>query len=68
MTKREPTIIRLPPAAAIRARYAERLKDPRNLLRLLRARSTLANYFAGLRRCKASATPARSPRFAARMR
>lgn len=38
----------LPPAAAIRARYAERLRDPRELLRLLRGGVNIRKLISGL--------------------
>ena len=46
----------LPPAAAIRARYAQRLRDPREWLRLARGSVDIGNVIRGLR--KLSATPA----------
>lgn len=48
----------LPPPAAIRARYAAKLKDPREWLRLLRGGVDLGKLARGLR--SASATPAAS--------
>ena len=45
----------LPPAAAIRARYAQRLRDPREWLRLVRGSVDIGNVIRGLR--KLSATP-----------
>jgi exosortase A-associated hydrolase 1 len=38
----------LPPAAAIRARYAERLRDPREWLRLVRGGVNIAKLISGL--------------------
>jgi exosortase A-associated hydrolase 1 len=38
----------MPPAAAIRARYAERLKDPKEWLRLLRGGVNIGKLFKGL--------------------
>ncbi len=40
----------LPPAAAIRARYAESLRDPREWLRLLRGGVNIGKVFSGLRK------------------
>lgn len=40
----------LPPPAAIRARYAARLRDPRQWLRLVTGRVNLAKLFGGLRK------------------
>ena len=54
----------LPPPAAIRARYAERLRDPRALLRLLTGGVNIRNLVSGLR--KAAATPP-EPSLAGRM-
>lgn len=45
-----------PPPAAIRARYAEKLKNPRELLRLLRGQVNFANLLRGL--AGAAAPPA----------
>jgi exosortase A-associated hydrolase 1 len=47
----------MPPAAAIRARYAQKLRDPREWLRLLRGGVDLAKLWRGL---KAARTPAPS--------
>lgn len=47
-----------PPAAAIRARYAEKLKSPRELLRLLKGQVDLAKLVRGLAR---AARPSASP-------
>ncbi len=44
----------LPPAAAIRARYAERLRDPRAWLRLARGGVDLKRVFNGLRKVSGS--------------
>lgn len=49
----------LPPAAAIRARYAERLRDPKEWLRLLRGGVNLAKLAKGL--AKAAHKPAAPP-------
>jgi exosortase A-associated hydrolase 1 len=49
----------LPPAAAIRARYAAKLRDPREWLRLLRGGVNLAKLLKGLR--KASRKPPEVP-------
>jgi hypothetical protein len=38
----------LPPAAAIRARYVERLRDPRQWLRLIRGSVDIGKLFKGL--------------------
>lgn len=48
----------LPPAAAIRSRYLEKLKDPRELLRLVTGGVNISNIFSGLR--KVSATPSQT--------
>lgn len=56
----------LPPAAAIRARYAERLKDPKEWLRLARGGVNIFKLFKGL--IKASKKPLQPPAsLAARM-
>jgi pimeloyl-ACP methyl ester carboxylesterase len=44
----------LPPAAAIRARYAEKLRDPAELLRLLSGKVNIAKIFSGLRKISAT--------------
>ncbi|WP_010216788.1 hydrolase 1, exosortase A system-associated [Sphingomonas sp. PAMC 26621] len=44
----------LPPAAAIRARYAEKLRDPREWLRLARGGVSLRKLFRGLSNCRAT--------------
>lgn len=49
----------LPPAAAIRARYAERLRDPKEWLRLARGGVNLGKLFRGL--TKALRKPPRPP-------
>lgn len=46
----------LPPAAAIRARYAERLRDPRAWLRLVSGGVNLAKLIKGLRRVSRSSS------------
>lgn len=48
----------LPPAAAIRARYLSRLKDPKSLLRLLKGEIDFRKLFRGLSALKTPATPA----------
>jgi exosortase A-associated hydrolase 1 len=56
----------LPPAAAIRARYAERLRDPKEWLRLLRGGVNIRNLVSGL--LKASNTQSeRSDRLPAQL-
>jgi len=40
----------LPPAAAIRARYAEKLRNPKEVLRLLRGGVNIGKVFGGLRK------------------
>lgn len=49
----------LPPAAAIRARYAEKLRNPNEVLRLLRGGVNIGKVFGGLRKMSATkpATP-----------
>lgn len=47
----------LPPAAAIRARYLAKLKDPREWLRLLRGGVDLRKLFKGLGAARKSAPP-----------
>ena len=49
----------LPPAAAIRARYAERLKDPKEWLRLLRGGVNISKLVKGL--AKAAKKPSQPP-------
>jgi exosortase A-associated hydrolase 1 len=49
----------LPPAAAIRSRYVEKLKDPRELLRLVTGGVNLRKLASGL--IKASAKPSQPP-------
>ncbi|GAA0300710.1 hydrolase 1, exosortase A system-associated [Sphingomonas oligophenolica] len=44
----------LPPAAAIRARYAAKLRDPAELLRLLRGGVNISKIFNGLRKISAA--------------
>lgn len=53
----EPDTPALPPAAAIRARYLSRLKDPKSLLRLLKGEVDFRKLFRGLSALKASAAP-----------
>ena len=48
----------LPPAAAIRARYMSRLKDPKSLLRLLKGEIDFGKLFRGLSALGKSAAPA----------
>lgn len=49
----------LPPAAAIRSRYVEKLKNPRELLRLLTGGVNIRKLVSGL--LKASAKPSQAP-------
>lgn len=51
----------LPPAEAIRARYAERAKDPRQWLRLLRGGVDIGKAIKGLRKASATASQAENP-------
>ncbi|MGN6374553.1 MAG: hydrolase 1, exosortase A system-associated [Sphingomonas sp.] len=46
----------LPPAAAIRARYAERLRDPRQWLRLITGGVNLSKLVSGLRKVAATSS------------
>lgn len=56
----------MPPAAAIRAHYAERLRDPRQWLRLLRGGVNIRKLVSGL--LKSSENPSQEPhRLAARL-
>lgn len=48
----------LPPPAAIRARYAQRLRDPAALRRLVSGRVSLSKLARGMRRIAATQTPA----------
>ncbi|MFA6115702.1 MAG: hydrolase 1, exosortase A system-associated [Sphingomonas sp.] len=48
----------LPAAAAIRARYAEKLRNPKEVLRLLRGGVNISKVFGGLRKISAAAPPA----------
>jgi len=48
----------LPPAAAIRARYAEKLRNPKEVLRLLRGGVNIGKVFGGLRKMSAATPPA----------
>jgi exosortase A-associated hydrolase 1 len=48
----------LPPAAAIRARYAEKLRNPKELLRLLRGGVNIVNIFGGLRKISSTKSSA----------
>ncbi|KGB52393.1 Alpha/beta hydrolase fold protein [Sphingopyxis sp. LC81] len=57
----------LPPAAAIRARYLSRLKDPKSLLRLLKGEVDFRKLFRGLSALKATAAPAAPDSLAARL-
>ncbi|QIG80696.1 hydrolase 1, exosortase A system-associated [Stakelama tenebrarum] len=56
-----------PPAAAIRARYAEKLKDPREWLRLLRGGVDLRKLARGLAKVSAKSEAAAPEGLAARM-
>jgi exosortase A-associated hydrolase 1 len=57
----------LPPAAAIRARYLARLKDPKSLLRLLRGDIDLAKLTRGLTALGRRKAPAAAESLAARL-
>ena len=57
----------LPPAAAIRARYLSRLKDPKSLLRLVKGEVDFRKLFRGLSALKAPALPAAPDSLAARI-
>ena len=57
----------LPPAAAIRARYLSRLKDPKSLLRLLKGEIDVRKLVRGLTALGASAAPAKPDDLAARI-
>ncbi|MGR4891320.1 hydrolase 1, exosortase A system-associated [Sphingopyxis sp. LARHCG72] len=57
----------LPPAAAIRARYLSRLKDPKSLLRLITGEVDFRKLFRGLSALKAPAAPAAPDSLAARI-
>ena len=57
----------LPPAAAIRARYLSRLKDPKSLLRLLKGEVDFRKLFRGLSALKAPVAPATPDSLAARI-
>ncbi|MBL0768153.1 hydrolase 1, exosortase A system-associated [Sphingopyxis sp. DHUNG17] len=57
----------LPPAAAIRARYLARLKDPKSLLRLLRGDIDLAKLTRGLTALGRRKAPAAPESLAARL-
>lgn len=57
----------LPPAAAIRARYLSRLKDPKSLLRLLKGEVDFRKLFRGLSALKTSPAPAAPDSLAARI-
>ncbi|WCM29166.1 hydrolase 1, exosortase A system-associated [Sphingomonas sp. QA11] len=48
----------LPPTAAIRARYAQKLRDPREVLRLLRGGVNITKIFGGLRKISSAKSPA----------
>jgi exosortase A-associated hydrolase 1 len=48
----------LPPAAAIRARYAEKLRNPKEVLRLLRGGVNISKIFGGLRKISTASSPA----------
>ena len=51
----------LPPAAAIRARYAERLRDPATWRRAVSGQVSLTKLFKGLRRVVAAKTETQAP-------
>jgi len=57
----------LPPAAAIRARYLSRLKDPKSLLRLLKGEVDFRKLFRGLSALGKSAPPPAPDGLPARM-
>lgn len=57
----------LPPAAAIRARYLNRLKDPKSLLRLLKGEVDLGKLFRGLSALGKPASPAAPDSLPARL-
>lgn len=57
----------LPPAAAIRARYLSRLKDPKSLLRLFKGEIDLRKLFRGLSALKTPAPPTAPDSLAARI-
>ncbi|WP_374525748.1 hydrolase 1, exosortase A system-associated [Sphingopyxis sp.] len=57
----------LPPAAAIRARYLTRLKDPKSLLRLLKGEIDLRKLFRGLSALGKTKPPAAGDSLAARL-
>jgi exosortase A-associated hydrolase 1 len=57
----------LPPASAIRARYVSRLKDPKNLLRLVRGDVDLKKLLRGLAALGRSKAPAASDSLPARL-
>ena len=57
----------LPPAAAIRARYLARLKDPKSLLRLLKGEVDFRKLCRGLSALKTSPAPAAPDSLAARL-
>lgn len=56
----------LPPAAAIRARYAERLRDPKAWLRLIRGGVDIIKLFKGLNKIS-NISPQENPGLATRM-
>ncbi|HKX89308.1 MAG TPA: hydrolase 1, exosortase A system-associated [Sphingopyxis sp.] len=57
----------LPPAAAIRARYWSRLKDPKSLLRLLKGEINLRKLLRGFSALRARTVPAAPDSLAARI-
>ncbi|WP_431470750.1 hydrolase 1, exosortase A system-associated [Sphingosinithalassobacter sp. LHW66-3] len=57
----------LPPAAAIRARYAAKLRDPREWLRLVRGGVDIRKLARGLAKASATPAPAAPARLAARL-
>lgn len=57
----------LPPAAAIKARYLARLKEPKTLFRLFKGEVDFRKFLRGLSAMKASAVPAAPDSLAARI-
>ncbi|MDO9364260.1 MAG: hydrolase 1, exosortase A system-associated [Sphingopyxis sp.] len=57
----------LPPAAAIRARYLARIKDPKTLFRLIRGEVDFRKFLRGLSALKTPAVPAAPDSLAARI-
>jgi exosortase A-associated hydrolase 1 len=58
----------LPPAAAIRARYLAKLKNPKELWRLISGKVNLRKLWRGLRQAKASAAHGSADSLAGKMR